>query len=311
MNSFLLFFIPWLSSILAIALLKRISLQTGFLVDVPEGDPLKIHKKSIPLAGGLGMAAGTALGFLMLWLWFPGWPLAAAGLSYLILLAVGLYDDLTWKHIRNINPMAKFFLLIAGSLVPAFLLASAGIGFFIPSGFWVSVPAGFVVIFLCINSVNYQDGMDGLAGGLVFISLIGLVFLGVVSQSLFTIALGLVFLGAGAGFLWFNFPPASVFMGDSGSYSLGLVLALLVGLSQPANEWRLLGACLMIGLPVIDGVVTNLRRLLAGKSIFLGDRSHFYDKLMQRGFSVKKTLLICYGIQAALVALGIIMYVSY
>ncbi|MEK7072711.1 MAG: hypothetical protein AAB969_04020 [Patescibacteria group bacterium] len=79
--------------------------------------------------------------------------------------------------------------------------------------------------------------------------------------------------------------------------------------SMPYNFSSILGPVFIIGLPIFDGIFTNIRRLLKGKSIFLGDRSHFYDKLLQKGFSIKKTLAICYALQMVLVAIGILTYI--
>ena len=222
---------------------------------------------------------------------------------------LGFWDDLKWKHISTIKPMLKFPLLLTCAFVPAFILALVEIRFnFVPI-YIISLLLGFTYIFISINAVNYQDGMDGLVGGEVCISLLGFTFLSAMLGNSFGLVISFISLGAVSAFLVFNFPPAKVFMGDSGAYSLGFILAVLAMLfSKPYNTYSILGPVFIIGLPIFDGVYTNIRRLLAGKSIFLGDRSHFYDKLLQKGFSTKKTLAICFSLQLLLVFIGVLIY---
>jgi UDP-GlcNAc:undecaprenyl-phosphate GlcNAc-1-phosphate transferase len=165
-----------------------------------------------------------------------------------------------------------------------------------------------IYIFVVINSINYQDGIDGLAGGLSVISLIGFIILSLFLNNNFTLITSLIFLGAILSFLIFNFPPAKIFMGDSGAYSLGFALTVLaISFAKPYNIYSALSPIFIIGLPVFDGVFSNVRRIFYGKSIFFGDRNHFYDKLL-RIFSIRKTLLISYSLQILSVIIGLIIY---
>src|SRR3989344_2589912 len=232
-NIFFIFIISFVVEMITIPVLIGISKKTNFLVDVPEGDVLKIHKKNIPLSGGLAMIISSLIGGIIFL--GQGFVIKIAGVfaGLLIIFFLGFYDDLKWKHISTIKPLLKFTLLILCTFVPSVILWYVGISFIFFPAMIISILLGFVYIFLCINAVNYQDGMDGLAGGLAGISLGGFIILGIT----------------------FN------------------------------------------GLPIFDGVFTNIRRLAAGRSIFLGDRYHFYDKLLQKGFSTKKTLTICYFMQ--------------
>ena len=149
-----------------------------------------------------------------------------------------------------------------------------------------------------------------MAAGLVFVSLIGFLVLSLVSGNSFSLALCLILTGAVLSFLLFNFPPAKIFMGDSGAYFLGFMLAVLAMLfSKPYDLLSILGPIFIIGIPFWDGVFTNIRRILKKKSIFLGDRAHFYDRLLKKGFSTKKTLLISYFLQAGSVVIGLLLIV--
>jgi UDP-GlcNAc:undecaprenyl-phosphate/decaprenyl-phosphate GlcNAc-1-phosphate transferase len=122
------------------------------------------------------------------------------------------------------------------------------------------------------------------------------------------VSLSLVLLGACCAFLLVNFPPAKIFMGDSGAYFLAYFLVVLtMAFSETGRPLSIIGPALIVGIPIIDGIFTNIRRLFAGKSIFLGDREHLYDRLLQKGFSERKTLCVMYSLQAVLVLLGVYM----
>jgi UDP-GlcNAc:undecaprenyl-phosphate GlcNAc-1-phosphate transferase len=169
----------------------------------------------------------------------------------------------------------------------------------------IIVITSLVYLFMVINSVNYQDGIDGLAGGLAFVSLLGFAILSFFSGNSFALGASVISLGATLAFLFFNFPPAKIFMGDSGSYSLGFILFVLaITFSKSYNIYSAIGPIFIIGLPILDGVYTNIRRIFSGKSIFLGDRSHFYDKLLKK-FSIKETLVFSYCVQILLVFIGL------
>lgn len=321
MNLFFVFTASFLAGVIVIPILIAISKKTNFLVDVPEGDALKIHKKNIPLLGGLAMAISivcSALFFLEQDIYLK---IVGFLLGFLIIFFLGFWDDLKWKHILTIKPFVKFYFLIVCTLISAIILWYVGIKLdFFPFAI-LAIIGNFLYVFLMINSVNYQDGMDGLAGGEVFISLVGFLIVSLFSYHDFALMFSLIAMGAVVAFLVFNLPPAKVFMGDSGAYSLGFILAVLAMLfSNPYDIYSILGPLLIIGLPIFDGVYTNIRRLMAKKSIFLGDRSHFYDKLLsrfnrgsstesgQKGFSTKKTLAICYSLQIVFVVVGILIY---
>lgn len=309
MNLFITFLASLVLGIIIIPFLKRFSEKNYFLVDIAKDDELKIHKKPTSLLGGAGMAVPIVLGLLF----FTGnadiGKSIAIVAGFFIIFSVMFWDDFKWKHISTRKPFLKFSVLILSTLIPAIVLSFAGISFnFIPV-YPISIILGFLLIFTVVNSINYQDGMDGLAGGLILISMAGFLCLGLMLNVTFTIVISLVAMGAVLSFLVFNFPPAKIFMGDSGAYSLGFLLTAIAMLfSKPFNLYSVVGPVFIIGLPIFDGIFTNARRIMNGKSIFLGDRSHFYDRLMQRGFPVKKTLLICYCLQAVLVGLGIVIY---
>lgn len=283
--------------------------KKGFFLDIPGNDFLKIHKAPIPLLGGLAMF--LAIAFALIIINKISLDIAGIIIGSLMFFLFGLWDDLKWKHISRRKPYLKLALLIILPLILSFVLVAAGLKInFLPQIIFSYLLTAFYV-FVLINSVNYQDGIDGLAAGLVLFSLAGFLILSLCFGNSVGLAVSLVSLGAVLGFFIFNFPPAKIFMGDSGAYFLGFILSILTMIfSKPYNLPAFLGTIFILGLPVFDGVFTNLRRITKKKSIFLGDREHFYDKLiLKKKFSTRKTLLICYLIQAIFIIMGLAIYI--
>jgi UDP-GlcNAc:undecaprenyl-phosphate/decaprenyl-phosphate GlcNAc-1-phosphate transferase len=275
------------------------------LYDFAEEDELKIHKKPTSYLGGAAILVGVGVGFFAI-----GFPVGIAA-GALLLFGLGLWDDMRWKHISQRKPYIKFvgLLLLPACAAAALVYTGFGLHFFEIT--FVAAIATFSYIFLVINALNYQDGMDGLAGGLVAMSAVGFLFLASLTGNFFAGALASVLLGVSLAFLGFNFPPAKIFMGDSGAYLLGFLLVVVASLfAKPFHVPLLIGPALIIGLPIADGVFTNARRLVSGKSIFFGDRAHFYDRLLQRGFSQRKTLVVAYLLQGVFVVLGVIISIQ-
>ncbi len=271
------------------------------IYDLATDDPLKIHKESVSCLGGLSIMLVASLLLSIFDDRFVGVIIA----GFLIFL-IGFIDDLSWRDKFKIKRIYKFLFLVLFSLIASIILLSVGIRVeFFPFIAWLMTFAGILVL---INAVNYQDGADGLAGGLVSISLIGFIILSVSSNGFGLILSSVLFLVV-LGFLVFNFPPAKIFMGDSGSYYLGFILAVLVMIfSKPYNLSNIISLIFLLGLPLFDGVFTNIRRIIKGRSIFIGDRDHFYDRMLKKGFSVRKTVFLSYFLQVIFVLIGLSIY---
>lgn len=273
------------------------------IYDLATKDPLKIHQKSISCLGGLAMFLTIIIVFSLEMILKKGldWQILGIMAGGILLFLVGFGDDLKWRDKTKIKPLYKFFFLILFSGVAALVLSLAGMG--------IEFILAFIFIFILINAINYQDGIDGLASGLVIISLIGFLVLAVLFEISLALFVSLVLIGAIAGFLFFNFPPAKVFMGDSGAYFLGFILAVLtISFFTFQNFKNIIGPIFILGLPLFDGIFTNIRRLFKKKSIFLGDREHFYDKMINKGFSNRETIFISYSLQLTSVLLGLLIY---
>lgn len=293
-------------SLIAAALVTPLIIRWAWnrqCLDRPDVERKK-HRFPTPTMGGVAIVAGIVVGGLFL----LGVSLTA-GLSAdivpplglwigaLIIVAAGVCDD-----IRGLDPKAKFTC----QLVAAYLLLQAGYSVDL-TGFsflgddpyqlaLYSIPLTMVWIVGVINAVNLLDGLDGLASGVVMIAFAGLAVLFGMQGDLGAVAVALLVIGAVAGFLIFNFNPASVFMGDSGSLFLGYMLAAysldLTAHSDPVIA--LLIPVVLLGLPIIDTTVAIVRRFVSGKAIFAPDHDHIHHRLRQV-FSHRGTVMLLYA----------------
>ncbi len=243
-------------------LARGLGLAIG-LVDRPEGD-LAIHRQPVAVLGGLAVA-GAALGAQAL---TGGWLPWTVTTSTLLTLAVGLLDDA-----RPLPAWARVVLLAgAGSVLLAGGTGMEAVG----AVGW----AGLVLLVLaCANAVNIVDGQDGLAGGLAMISALGLAGVARLEGDPATATLGLVLAGAAGGFLPWNLSPvARVFLGNSGAYGVGTLVAIMAARVAAIGGLRgvlAAGACL--GPFAFEVAFTVARRIRARERLAGGDRLHSYD----------------------------------
>jgi UDP-GlcNAc:undecaprenyl-phosphate GlcNAc-1-phosphate transferase len=264
------------------------------LYDLP--GPLKIHKGNIPRIGGVAMMAGLAAGALLAG---PAVlrPYAIPLLAIVLVWATGLVDD-----IRSLPSLVRLCVhLGAGSLfwLGGWRLKVTGL----PAADFLAtcLLAAFVV-----NAMNLFDGLDGLAAGTAAIVSLGFIPLFANGASSFPAFLVWSLLGVCLGFLALNFPPARVFMGDSGSTLLGVTFAFLMleYLRTQRSPLGIAPGLIFLGLPLVDTLVAILRRSRTLGSPFEGDRRHFYDLLTRRGWSVYRVLAWSFGTTGVLVLAG-------
>ncbi len=306
------------------------------IVDRPD-DWLKTHKKPIPYLGGVAILGGWLAGLLIAFFMFenadsPGY-VAGDGPSMFrmkmigvviagtLITLLGLVDD-----IRSLPPKLK----LAAGVVIALVVVGFGIGTDIvgvifdsvrlrleASDQWLvvvySLPVSVFIIVGSCNATNLIDGLDGLCSGVLGIISIGFLALAVHlhmhsnwnPEEVQRVVLSLALLGASFGFLPLNRNPARIFMGDAGSMLLGMNAAIL--LLMFADEQRIrwmVGSMMVFGLPVTDMVLTLVRRWRAQRPLMAGDRSHFYDQLIDRGMSVRRVVRISYLLAGGFALLG-------
>lgn len=307
---YFLLIISFLASLTLCYFLRKVG---GKFCDKPSKDSngLKIHKKPISFLGGLAIIIVVILALFLKMAQESNfnWQIFGIIIGGILVFLSGFLDDIKWKKLSQPKTKLKFFCLIIFSILATIALIFTGTKIqFFPDIILTGILT-FLYVLLLINAVNFEDGIDGLAGGLVVTSLIGFFILGVIAGNTLTAIIALILLGAVLGFLVFNFPPAKIFMGDSGAYFLGFILAVLAMIfSKPYDFRSFVVPIFIIGLPIFDTGLAIVRRLFQKKSPFIGDRSHFYDRIIQKGTSIKKTVLISYFLQLILISLGIIIY---
>ncbi|HEX6207409.1 MAG TPA: hypothetical protein VF058_03530 [Actinomycetota bacterium] len=281
------FLVALIGGIVLTPLARAVGLLTG-VVDRPDGGELKIHRRPIPLTGGLAVVASMAASLWILGDLPSGWILGAVALA----LVVGVVDD------AFPLPAAVRFLAQVGS---GLLLMGAGLrleplGIFAAIGVVLLVPA-------TTNAVNLIDGQDGLAGSLGAVAALGLALLLARPGGDPGAALALATAGALIGFLVWNRPPARIFLGNGGAYAVGVLLAVPAA-TLSTDGWRgLLAAALCLGVFAFELLFTVARRMVFRRPMAGGDRAHSYDLVAARSGDRLRTT-IAFGALAILAGGG-------
>ena len=274
--------------------LVRLVCMRTCLYDPP--GPLKIHSHPIPRLGGIALALSLGLA-ISCGRRISDFPTGILFVALALIWLTGLADDL-----RGLSPWVR----LAAQIASATLLWHEGWRVPLLGGGWNWLAACLLVIAF-VNALNFLDGADGLAAGTVAIIAVGYAALPAGMLSDLGIVVAWSLLGATTGFLAHNFPPAKIFLGDSGSTVLGFSFAFLAldSFRAGASAHSLpLFPFLFAAVPLLDAALAVLRRVLSGGSPLLGDRFHFYDLLIARGSTPRKVALACYSITAVLVAAG-------
>jgi UDP-GlcNAc:undecaprenyl-phosphate GlcNAc-1-phosphate transferase len=305
---------------------RRLAPRVG-LVAYPKAD--RYHRSIIPLGGGLAIFGTVALfllaGAAALRLAAAPGPLRGlaerAGLNpadfprhhdellvivlcATILFLVGLWDDK-----RSLGPGAKLaFQFLVALLAAGF--ADVRVEFFIHNRVVTTILSAFWIV-LIVNAFNFLDNMDGASAGIAAIAGSVLLTAAAFNGQVFVSGLAIAFIGALLGFLVFNFPPASIFMGDAGSLVVGFFVALLTlrtdyyHQAQSRSWYPVLLPLIAMAVPLYDFLSVTVLRIRQGRSPFIGDTQHFSHRLRRRGLTDTQTVLtlylatLCTGLGAA------------
>lgn len=262
--------------------------RIGF-VDTPDAH-LKTHEHvAVPL-GGVGVFFAVHVASLM-----EGGVDGALFASTALVLVLGLIDDrvgLTpWMRL-TVETVAAVILVVGSSTVDSPVM---------------SVLAVALVVF-AVNAVNLYDGLDGLAASAALVAALGAAVLASVNGVPTGVSLPLA--AALAGFLVVGWHPARVFLGDSGAYVIGVMLASVLIDTSEGDPWSLVASGSLLGVFALDLLVTLIRRRRSRKPLFAGDRSHVYDQLRDRGMSVPRVAMVSIAAQVVLVGLALVVLVN-
>ena len=280
-------------------------------MDIPK-DERRMHKKPMPRFGGIAIYLGIMAALAVFALKDRGITSVMAGCTLIYIL--GLIDDL-----KDLKPLVK----LCGQIVCASVVYIMGVriefitNYFGPGNMAFGDVACFIITILWLiaitNAVNLIDGLDGLAAGIAAISALCIGYVAYIhGQYVPTLAM-MAIAGAALGFLPYNFNPAKIFMGDSGSELLGFSIAAvsILGTVKSATMVVVIIPALVLGLPIFDTIMAIFRRLAKHQSIGTADKEHLHHRIMKAGFGQKRAVMILYcisgimGIVAVLFSRGL------
>lgn len=299
---FLILITTFISSIILVPIVKKIAYHIN-AIDMP--NERKVHNKPMPRLGGLAIFLSFLIGYI-----FFG-EVTTQMISILIggtlLIILGICDD-----IKPIKARYKFLgQVIAASVVVfygnIYLPSLSAFGLNIEFYNW-GYPLAILFIVAIINAINLIDGLDGLAGGTcsIFFLTISIIAFFLDRFRALDVTLCLIMLGATLGFLVYNFNPASIFMGDTGSMFLGFMIAVIALLGyKAATVTSLIIPIIILFLPILDTILAMIRRIIKGENIGMPDKEHIHHQLLKLNKSTRKTVLIMYGINIICASISI------
>ena len=302
-----------LGSLILTQTVRNLALRRGWTLRLSAHH---IHRQPVPRLGGVAIFLTVVLvaGLARLTL-----PLFEAPLSSdpqvmrklfiptLLIFALGLYDDC-----KPLSARVKFSV----QAVAALLLYAEGLGRFelpallgLPGAQWMSLPLTILFILFVTNAFNLIDGLDGLAAGSSLFSTATMFIVALVYGHHLVAVLTITMAGATLGFLRYNFYPATIFLGDSGSLFLGFLLAALaLESSEKTPTIVAVGLPIVLfGLPLADTVLSVVRRFLSGRPLFRADREHIHHKLLERGLTQRQAVSTLYCVSAVCGLLSLLL----
>jgi UDP-GlcNAc:undecaprenyl-phosphate GlcNAc-1-phosphate transferase len=247
--------------------------------DVP--NERSLHSKPVPRIGGVGLMAGVLCGWALMLNALVWWVV----LSLLILFMVSLLDDMRSLPVKQ--------RLLSHLIAAAILVGGSGI--FVQQGVAIAVVVLLFTVWMT-NLYNFMDGSDGLAGGMALFGFSMYGFAALLAHNTPLALLNFCIAAAAASFLYYNFHPAKIFMGDSGSISLGFLAAAMGLLGWQQRSWAVWFPLMVFSPFVIDASVTLLKRALRGARVSEAHREHYYQRLIQLGWGHRTVALVEYGL---------------
>lgn len=315
-----LFVVALVVTLVCVPIVRKIAIKVD-AVDYPNAR--RVNKEPIPRMGGVAMAIGIFVAlaveiageFIFGWAGFYVDPVRSdvnhlgVMLGVFIVTLVGAYDD-----VKSMKPGPKMLGQIVGAtviVISGLLLSEIANPF--GSGYvhfgWFAYPLTVFYLVAFMNVINLIDGLDGLAAGIVAITSVTLFTIAAGRGLIETALLSVALLGATIGFLRYNFNPASIFMGDSGSLTLGAMVGVisLLGVMRAPTFIVLVVPLIVSAIPIIDTAAAIIRRKKNHQPIQQADKNHLHHQLLRKGLSVRKAVLIVYAWTAFLGVGAILM----
>ena len=294
-----------LSLVLSLSLTPLVSKLAVRMGAVDHPNERKIHVKVMPRIGGLAIIIAFTIGLLVLQ---PKtefiWSILAG--SFVITIT-GMVDDL-----YSVRPIVKF----GGQMIAALLVVSDGLLIDkITVPFYGTLEMDFLSIIITLfwivgvtNAINLIDGLDGLAAGVSSIGLASLAIIGAIDGRIIIVQFSTLLIGACLGFLYHNFYPAKIYMGDTGALFLGYWISIIsmLGLFKNVAIFSFILPIFIIAIPIFDTLFAIVRRLISKQSIGQADRKHIHHRLIAMGYSHRKSVLIIYLLSSVFALLAIV-----
>jgi len=302
--------------LLLVPLLRIIAYRYHF-VDMP--NQRKIHQEPIPMLGGIAIFLSYVI---TTWIWIESWKMRVIILlTGTLIVGIGLLDDYHKTRKKDFSLLPKILVhFAAGILLFVFNIRIVGISSLFGQGMQLFTP-GLSLFFTLLwtvglmNMMNFLDGADGLASGMALISSMTLFLISFVKGQEMSAMMSIILVGVNLGFLRYNFFPAKIFMGDTGSVFLGLILAIISieGALKSATLLSILMVILAFGVPIFDTFIVLFNRWKRHHPLYLADKTHAHHRLLQKGYSQKQAVTMIYavGILFSLISVFVLFWLMY
>ena len=285
-------FVTFLMSVLLVPVAKKVAQHIG-AIDYP--NERKVHKKPMPRLGGIAIFGAFLLGYILYG------EITTQMISILIgafiILLIGIFDD-----VKPIKARYKFLVQIIAALIVVIYgqvyfseITFLGFHFYFNPFFSYFLSTFFIVAIS--NAINLIDGLDGLASGISTIYFFTISAIAIILNKVagLDFNLAIIMLGSTLGFLVYNFPPATIFMGDSGSLFLGFMISVIALVTyKVAALTSLIIPIVILAIPIFDTILAIFRRILKGENIGSPDKEHFHHQLLKLNFSPRVSIIIIY-----------------
>jgi UDP-N-acetylmuramyl pentapeptide phosphotransferase/UDP-N-acetylglucosamine-1-phosphate transferase len=278
------------------------------VIDIPK-DNRRIHKKPIPLLGGLAIYFSFILTLIL-----KSGSLSKSEMGIMIgatIIVIGgflddKFDIKPW-HKLLVQMASALSLIIYGIRIELITNPISSSDLYISIGI-LSIPLTIIWVVGITNALNLIDGLDGLAAGVAFISAVTIFIIALLNNRSEAAVLTVILAGSILGFLPYNFNPATIFMGDTGAQLLGFLLAAISieGAIKSAAAFAIAVPILALGIPIYDILFAMIRRKLNGRPIMQADKGHLHHRLLDMGLTQRQAVIIMYLISAVLGSFAII-----